>query len=737
MVAPEGASAGVTTVADAKCAAPQSVLSYLHRNATAHAILCQAGFCMAPLAQQGICGTAVQWGDLPCFSTAFDWRDGVLAPVSEWQTILGDVQTAMLAMPYLPVQSQLRMILSELKNISTTAIDLSSHHLRSHYMISTHRLYNSDYTKEVKTALDAAIKSVSVVSARSRSTPTVTGPDQINVFWMSWAPVGLLPSVYLDMLFAIASMAFIFLYITFNVGSLILACAAMFEIIMSIPLALTLWKIVLGQDNIDFLQLVMVFLILCIGADDVFVYTDTWKASAAMPNHISGSYHTRFAWTWAKAAGTMFATTLTTCICLGLTALSTIPTVRSFGLFGSFLVLVDYIQVITWYPAVVLWHDKHWCFATGHMCGPKKVEGPRKPQLIARMMRDKVAPTLYKLRYACLLLSVAFAAGGVYMRVTMFEPAASIPLFKPNHPWEMRGQIVADNFFSATSDSDDKVHVGLIYGLEATPVTYSGSTQLLPDRDQQDVTRTVMYSNSLDLSPTAQENMVTACDAALADPSLVEGSEGFCLLKDVKAMDPSSFPYATVSDLITAIQSLPLSEHTCGGTLCNNTDFLYGTYLRKTGYVSDGSGGIKAIYNSFVTTLSRRQVRGSIFGGDPRISTPVVNRWDDFASQHCNNDVSICFATVYGVSGAVGFGGLLGSLSSFANSTIFVCVIASFFVLVLVTMNVIVALYATLTVGAVIGGVMGLIILCGMKVSERERAAHKQHIHTSRTLRTR
>ena len=119
------------------------------------------------------------------------------------------------------------------------------------------------------------------------------------------------------------------------------------------------------------------------------------------------------------------------------------------------------------------------------------------------------------------------------------------------------------------------------------------------------------------------------------------------MLKDVKAMDPSSFPYATVSDLITAIQSLPLSEHTCGGTLCNNTDFLYGTYMRKTGYVSDGSGGIKAIYNSFVTTLSRRQVRGSsIFGGDPRISTPVVNRWDDFASQHCNNDVSVCFATV-------------------------------------------------------------------------------------------
>ena len=78
---------------------------------------------------------------------------------------------------------------------------------------------------------------------------------------------------------------------------------------------------------------------------------DTWRASAVAPPEISGSLETRFAYTWKTAAGTMFTTTLTTCICLGLTAVSTIPTVRSFGLFGSFLVLVDYIQVTTSPPA--------------------------------------------------------------------------------------------------------------------------------------------------------------------------------------------------------------------------------------------------------------------------------------------------------------------------------------------------------------------------------------------------
>ena len=58
----------------------------------------------------------------------------------------------------------------------------------------------------------------------------------------------------------------------------------------------------------------------------------------------------------------------------------------------------------------------------------------------------------------------------------------SIPLFKESHPWEMRSKLAGENFYSATSDDDDKVHVGLVYGLDAaTPCTYSATSQLLPD----------------------------------------------------------------------------------------------------------------------------------------------------------------------------------------------------------------------------------------------------------------
>lgn len=545
---------------------------------------------------------------------------------------------------------------------------------------------------------------------------------EVNIFWLSWAPAGLLPNVYADMLLALASLSFILLYIMFNVGSFVLASAAMFHILMSIPLALTVWKVVFGQNNIDFLQLVMIFLILCIGADDVFVYSDTWKSSATMPEDISGSLETRFAWTWRRAASTMFTTTLTTCICLGLTAFSTIPTVRAFGMFGSFLVLVDYLQVITWFPAVVIWHEKHMC------CKSAKVEAEAKPQRVAKFLHDHFAPWLYKVRFASVFISTCLGATGIACRATLFEPVESIPLFKESHPWEMRSKLAGENFYSATSDDDDKVHVGLVYGLDAaTPCTYSATSQLLPDDPRTSVASTAEVerfvqfargASTLKLTPAQQVAMVETCEAAVSDTMLVEGAQGYCILNDLKAHDTASFPYSSPASLRAAIDSYLSSLNV---TTPEQRQAVR-AYKGRTGYVADDTvedGSIRAIYTSFVTTLSRRAVTGSsIFGGDPRISNPTMIKWDNFAAGQCAGGGSgdaECFATLYGVSSAVGFGALLGSLSEFANSTIFICVGASFAVLVCVTLNVIVALYATLTVALVIGSVMGLIIAAGMK----------------------
>ena len=483
------------------------------------------------------------------------------------------------------------------------------------------------------------------------------------------------------------------------------------------------------------------FLILCIGADDLFVYMDTWRASATLPEAISGSLETRLSYTWRKAAGTMFATTLTTCVCLGLTAISTIPTVRAFGLFGSALVLSDYLMVITWFPAVVVWYEKHMC------CKRPKPTGPAKPLRVARMMRDTFAPALYKVRFFALFVSIALGALGIAVRVRFFTPAAAIPLFKSSHPWERRTTLAFGEFFRSSSGDDDKVFAAITYGLAATPTTYETSFQLLPDREEASNNRrgcnpytlgvrTVQYDPTFlsDASQfvAAQERIVDNCEAALADAALVArddshpNGEGYCLLKEVKAYAGAAFPFPDGAALQAGIGAYyaHLTNASRPGYTWDSTMGFVDTNANsrrsnaRTGILVDpDTGKITAVYDSFATSLSRRELDTGIFGGDPKIVAPAYIPWQRFVEARCaeGSVTAGCIQTIYTVPGAVKFMDLLGSLSSFANQTIFICVIGCFFILVLVTMNVIVALYATLTVALVIAGVMGCIIAAGME----------------------
>ena len=67
-----------------------------------------------------------------------------------------------------------------------------------------------------------------------------------------------------------------------------------------------------------------------------------------MPPQISGTLLTRFSWTYTRAAGAMLTTTATTAVSLLISGFSAFPMVQAFGLFNMFIVICDYLLVITW-----------------------------------------------------------------------------------------------------------------------------------------------------------------------------------------------------------------------------------------------------------------------------------------------------------------------------------------------------------------------------------------------------
>ena len=225
----------------------------------------------------------------------------------------------------------------------------------------TERRYEEDdlFGFDMNAHLDAKIGEYSATPGKARVAEAGPSGDKVcNIFWVATLGGNTFQLFLQDFIYGAGSVAFIFVYLWFNVGSLVLALAGMFEILLSFPLALFLWRTIMRQNNVDFLTFIGVFLILCIGADDIFVFMDTWKASRTAPSNISKSLETRFAWTWRRAAGTMFTTTLTTTISLICTAASPVPAVKAFGIFGGLLIVADYVLVITWFPACVLMYAK-------------------------------------------------------------------------------------------------------------------------------------------------------------------------------------------------------------------------------------------------------------------------------------------------------------------------------------------------------------------------------------------
>lgn len=80
-----------------------------------------------------------------------------------------------------------------------------------------------------------------------------------------------------DLGFSLGSLLFLFVYTLTQIGSLLLTLAVIGSIICTLPLSLATYSLLLGVRWVGVLHFLGVFVILGIGADDVFVVLEHWK----------------------------------------------------------------------------------------------------------------------------------------------------------------------------------------------------------------------------------------------------------------------------------------------------------------------------------------------------------------------------------------------------------------------------------------------------------------------------
>ena len=179
-----------------------------------------------------------------------------------------------------------------------------------------------------------------------------------------------------DMQLAILSFAFIVIFMWLQTGSVWITGWAIFSIFSSFNIANLIYRIILDYRYFGVFHVLSIFIILGIGADDIFVFTDTWKQSQriefpSMAHRLDSVYR--------RASKAMFITSFTTIVAF----LSNVPTpllaLSSFGVFSAVLVFVNYCSVVIFFPAVVIMHETHrqgrCCCCPFRVCWPKSPEG--------------------------------------------------------------------------------------------------------------------------------------------------------------------------------------------------------------------------------------------------------------------------------------------------------------------------------------------------------------------------
>ena len=159
-----------------------------------------------------------------------------------------------------------------------------------------------------------------------------------------------------DALLAIGSLIFVYLCMIVHTRSPIVATVAMAQVLASVPIGVYLHRALFHVDQFYVLNFLGLFIIAGIGADDSFLLFDVWKAEVdrgparTLPEILAAAY---------RAAGaSMAVTSISSAASFFANAYSTLPALRSFGIFCGTLIMVNFAFVMLVFPAALVMRSR-------------------------------------------------------------------------------------------------------------------------------------------------------------------------------------------------------------------------------------------------------------------------------------------------------------------------------------------------------------------------------------------
>lgn len=165
--------------------------------------------------------------------------------------------------------------------------------------------------------------------------------------------------IYSDMkLFVLAALLIVAIMVVY-LKSIALMVAAVLNVASSFVLAYFLYSVVFRITFFPFLNVLALLVLIAVGADDVFIFCDTWEqvhrsAGTELPLDVA------MARTFNHAALSIFVTSLTTAAAFFANVVSQITVIRCFGIFAGLSMLCNFFFMIVWTPSILIISVKMW-----------------------------------------------------------------------------------------------------------------------------------------------------------------------------------------------------------------------------------------------------------------------------------------------------------------------------------------------------------------------------------------
>jgi len=514
------------------------------------------------------------------------------------------------------------------------------------------------------------------------------------------------------------------------------------QILLSFFSTYTLYRCIFQMTYFGIFNVLSIFIILGIGADDIFVFLDTFSQAGVGIEYDEGvdeesNYKQQLSNAWRTASKAMLVTSLTTIISFSTNGSSKFPAVYTFGVFSAILVFVNYMSVILFYPSVVMVYERN--FKHKNCCGPiggcvmrvvHYIFGEEPPSRgkkeiggIEKWFRDHYVPFVIKRKALIVFVSSIFLIVMINEARKLEADPNQPQMFPDDNNYQAFG-VKNGNYF-ARGGGIYNIPVSMAFGIpRSDPIDRSGSVSTnttdvgTVNWDPQWLEEGSDYGEQMTFISTLAPCVISICEKVddpaqkMDNPDLLwlGGAEyrSNCMLRDFKeyVVNKHNATYWN-----TIVDGTPNSIKGFSEVFLEWFDGPPLELYKQYNYFEKVSDKIPVI------RLFRNEIKLTHTLFVPfKNGIEVANNWDDWFNSElkkgsCQNVASVQNAFVY--SHAFNYFFLQEELSREAYAGIAYSVIASFFVLSVFTYNWVVGLLATVTILCIIFCVMGFTVLNG------------------------